>query len=150
MSWGAGIGTEVVLITSPQRHQVGNELIELRTVELQGRHEGSGLERAWVLHPGAEVVARVAHGAGAERGAAHQVSQVRAEHAVARSPADAMTVDARQRGKELAACSRRRLLRRRCLLRSDPRPELALRMDDYDEEHQRVLDPRIRLALTDI
>src|SRR5438128_12492836 len=110
MAWGAGIGTEVVLMASPQRHEIRDELVELRVVELHGRHEGSGLERARVLHPGAEVVPRVADRTGAERRAAHQVSQVRTEHTVPSRPPDGMTVDARQRSEELLTCPRRRRL----------------------------------------
>src|SRR5215469_7823192 len=93
MSRGAGAAVGRLLMASPQRHEVRDELIELGVVELHRRHEGSSLERARVLDPRTKVFGRVARGAGAKRGAAHQVSQVRAEHAVALRSAHRMAVD---------------------------------------------------------
>src|SRR5947208_5923774 len=148
-STGAGAGMGIVAMASAQGHEIRDQLVELGVVELHRRHEGTGLERARILHPGAQVLRRVAHGTRAERRAAHQMSQVRAEHAVPRRRADVVAVDAGQRREELAARARRRHLRRRGLLRRDPRPELVLRMDDHDEEHQRVLQPAILGALAD-
>src|SRR5436309_6949098 len=146
---GNGAGTSVVAMASAQGHEIREQLVELGVVELHRRHERPDLERARVLHPGAKIFWGVAHGAGAERRAAHQMSQIRAEHPVPRRPADAVAVDAGQRREQLAARPRRRLLRGCCLLRRDPRPELVLRMYDHDEEHQRVLKPAVLGALAD-
>ena len=112
--------------TIPADFEGRDELVELGVVELHRRHECPGLERARVLDPGAKVLRGVARGAGAERGAAHQVGQVGAEHAVAVRSLDVMAVDARQRREQLAARGHRPLLHRRTLLRRDPRPELIL------------------------
>src|SRR5262245_17737925 len=104
----ASAGTVVVVafMVSPQRRQVRCELIELIVGQLHRRHEGSGLERRRVFDPGAKIFRCVAHGARAERRAAHQMRQVGAEHTVAGSPADAMAVDAGERREELAALPR--------------------------------------------
>src|SRR5262249_34115064 len=75
--------------------------------------------------------------------------QVGPEYAVARGPADSLTRDAGQRREEVAARLRRPLLRRDLLCR-DPCPKLILRMNDDDEEHQRVLQPAILGALADV
>src|SRR5881296_3169705 len=80
-----GAGTGAVAMVSAQRHEIREQLVELSVVELHPRHEGAGLERARVLHPGAKIRRRVAGGARAERRAAHQMRQVRAEHAVPRT-----------------------------------------------------------------
>src|SRR5438445_10388395 len=82
-STGAGAGMGIVAMASAQGHEIRDQLVELGVVELHRRHEGTGLERARVLHPSAKIFWGVAHGAGAERRAARQMSQVRAEHAVA-------------------------------------------------------------------
>src|SRR3989441_4969277 len=145
-----GAGTGVVAMASAQRHEVRDQLVELGVVELHRRHEGPDLERGRVLHPGAKIFPRVAHGTRAERRAAHQMRQVRAEHAVSRRPADAVAVDAGQRREQIAASPRHRRFRRRGLLRRDPCPELLFGMNDRDKEHQRVLEPAILGALTDI
>src|SRR6059058_3094475 len=149
-STGAGAGTGIVAMASAQGHEIRDQLVELGVVELHRRHQCPDLERARVLHPGSKIFPRVAHGTRAERRAAHQMRQVRAEHAVSRRPADAVAVDARQRREQIAARPRRRPLRRCCLLRRDPYPELLFGMNDHDEEHQRVLEPAILGALTDI
>src|SRR5262245_41834508 len=94
----------MLLMASPQRHEVRDELVEVCVVELHRRHEGSGLERARVLDPRTKVLRRVADGSGAERRAAHQVSEVRAEHAIALCSAHRMAADARQRREQLAPC----------------------------------------------
>src|SRR2546428_3351243 len=146
----SGAGTGVAAMALAQRHEVREQLVELGLVELHRRHEDTGLERSWILHPGAKIFRCVAHGTSAERRAAHQMSQVRAEHAVPRRPADAMAVDAGQRGEELAARPRRRLPRRRGPLCRDPGPELVLRKHGSHEGHQRVLEPAILGALADI
>src|SRR5262245_55369118 len=83
MSRGTGTAVGTLLMASPQCEEVRDELVELRIVELHRRHERSRLECARVLDPRTQVFWRVARGAGAERGAAHQVSQVRSEHAIA-------------------------------------------------------------------
>src|SRR5215467_5980553 len=93
ISRGTGTACGTLLMASPQCHEVRDELVELGVVELHRRHEGSGLERARILDPRTKVFGRVARGAGAKRGAAHQVSQVRAEHAVALRSAHRMAVD---------------------------------------------------------
>src|SRR5262245_55927865 len=90
------VDTNIAVMASPQRHEIFDELIELGVVKLHGGHEGSGLERARVFHPGAKVVRRVPHGTGAECRPAHQMGQVRPEHAVTRRAAHGMAVDAGQ------------------------------------------------------
>src|SRR5499426_2280590 len=90
------VDTNIAVMASPQRHEIFDELVELSVVELHRGHEGAGLERARVFHPGAKVFRRVPHGTGAECRAAHQMGQVRAEHAVTRRAAHGMAVDAGQ------------------------------------------------------
>src|SRR5438128_8182909 len=99
----SGAGTGVAAMALAQRHEVREQLVELGLVELHCRHEGPDLERARVLHPGSKIFPRVAHGTRAERRAAHQMRQVRAEHTVSRRPADAVAVDTRQRREQIAA-----------------------------------------------
>src|SRR5262249_56453209 len=78
------VDTNIAVMASPQRHEIFDELVELSVVELHRGHEGAGLERARVFHPRAEVFRRVPRGTGAESRAAHQMGEVRAEHAVSR------------------------------------------------------------------
>src|SRR5207244_451832 len=92
---GNGAGTSVVAMASAQGHEIREQLVELGVVELHRRHEGPDLERGRVLHPGSKIFPRVAHGTRAERRAAHQMRQVRAEHAVSPRPAAAVAADAR-------------------------------------------------------
>src|SRR3989475_2147413 len=136
----SGAGLVTVAMTSAQRHEVRDQLVELGVVELHRRHEGPDLERGRVLHPGSKIFPRVAHGTRAERRAAHQMRQVRAEHTVSRRPADAVAVDAGQRREQIAARPRRRPLRRRGPLRRDPRPELLFGMNDHYKEQPRALE----------
>src|SRR5262249_34349741 len=75
MSPGTGTAVGTLLMASPQCHEVRDELVELGVIELHRRHEGARLERARVLDPRTKVFGRVPRGAGAERGATHQVSQ---------------------------------------------------------------------------
>src|SRR5205823_13961374 len=144
---GDSVDTNVVIIASPERDQVPDELVELSIVELHRGHEGAGLERGRVFQPGAKGFGRVLHRPRAECRAAHQMRQVRAEHAVPRRPAHAVAVDAGQRGAQLAARPRRLLLCRRGLLRRAPGPRLADRLHGYVEEHPRVLAAGIPRAL---
>src|SRR5262245_42797568 len=90
------VDTNIAVMASPQRHEIFDELVELSVVELHRGHEGAGLERARVLHPRAEVFRRGPRGPGAGCRAAHQMGQVRAEHAVTRRAAHRMAVDAGQ------------------------------------------------------
>src|SRR5690349_17600241 len=62
MSRGTGTAVGTVLMASPQCHEVRDELVELRVVELHRRHESPRLECARVLHPGAQIFRRVADG----------------------------------------------------------------------------------------
>src|SRR2546422_8669800 len=128
------VDTNIALMASPQRYEISDELIELRVVELHRGHEGTRLERARVFHPGAEVFGRVSRRAGAQCRAAHQMRQVRAEHAVARRAAYGMAVDAGQRGEQLTPRPGRFVLRRRALLLGDPGPKLGLRMPYHDQQ----------------
>src|SRR3989454_12330792 len=134
----SGAGTGVAAMALARRHEVRGQLVELGLVELHRRHEDTGLERSWILHPGAKIFRCVAHGTSAERRAAHQMSQVRAEHAVPRRPADAMAVDAGQRGEDLADRSSRRLLRRSGLLCSVPGSVHVLQILCQDAVNLRV------------
>src|SRR5437879_2568196 len=87
-STGAGAGMGIVAMASAQGHEIRDQLVELGVVELHRRHEGTGLERARVLHPGAQGLRRGAHGTRGARRAAHQMIQGRAENAGARPRAD--------------------------------------------------------------
>src|SRR5215471_3726570 len=92
----SGAEKGVVAMASAQRHEIGHQPVEFRVVELHRRHEGSRLDGAGVLDPGAKIFRCVAHGPRTERRAAHQVSQVGAEHAVTRRATHAMAVDTGQ------------------------------------------------------
>src|SRR5438128_8207587 len=99
----SGAALVTVAMASAQRHEVLDQLVELGVVELHRRHEGPDLERGRVLHPGSKIFPRVAHGTRAERRAAHQMRQVRAEHTVSPRPADGVAVDTRQRRGQIEA-----------------------------------------------
>src|SRR5262245_41026114 len=78
------VDTMIYVVALAQRHEKFDELVGLSVVELRSGQEGAGPERAWVFHQCSKVFRRVRQGAGAECRAAHQMGQVRAEHAVTR------------------------------------------------------------------
>src|SRR5438876_1962601 len=96
-----GASTLIAVVASAKRHEVGDELVQLVAGHLHRGHERAGLERGGIAHPGAKTLAAVGRHPRAERGAAHEMGEVGAEHAVRGGPADGVAVDARQRGEDL-------------------------------------------------
>src|SRR5215471_16936154 len=127
---GPAIDREITLmiVASLESDQVGGEGLELLARDFHGRHERSELQRGGILHPGVEILARVAGRACPDGPAGHEVRQVGAEHAVGRRAANGVAIDAGQRGEQVAPATRRGVVARGGALGGDPTLELVLRM----------------------
>src|SRR5215467_11256922 len=137
-------------VTSLESDQVRGERLQFLPRDFHRGHERPPLQGGGILHPGVETLARVASRARSDGPAGHEVRQVRPEHAVGRRAADGVAIDAGQRGKEIAAMPRRRVVARGGPLGGDPTLELIPRMHHDDEEHETVLDAAVLRALADV
>src|SRR5215813_10936965 len=137
-------------VTSLESGQIRGERLQLLARDFHGGHERPPLQGGGILHPGVEILARVPRRSRPDGPAGHQVSQVGPEHAVGRSAADGVAVDASQRREEIAAMPRRRVVTRGRPLGGDPALELVLRMHHDHEEHEAVLDATVLRALADV
>src|SRR5215813_5243736 len=149
---GPAIDREITLmiVASLESDQVRGERFQLVARDFHGRHERSELECGGILHPGVEILARVASRARPDGPAGHQVRQVRPEHAVGRRAADRVAIDAGQRGEQVAPPTRRGVVARGGALSGDPALEFIPRMHHDHKKHEAVLDAAILCALADV
>ena len=72
-----------------KRLHITHDRIQIRVAQFHGRHQRAGFDRVWVLNPEAKIFGRILGCTGSDRGAAHQVRQIRAEASVGRRSATA-------------------------------------------------------------
>src|SRR5215468_3690806 len=149
---GPAIDREITLmiVASLEGDQVRGERFQLLARDFHGWHERSELQCGGILHPGVEILARVASRARPDGPAGHEVRQVGPEHAVGRRAADGVAIDAGQRGEEIASMPRRRVVPRRRPLGGDPALEFIPRMHHDHKKHEAVLDAAVLRALADV
>src|SRR5215471_281950 len=140
----------LMIVASVESDQVGGERLQLLARDLHGGHERPPLQGGRILHPCVEILARVPRRSRPDGPAGHEVRQVGPEHAVGRRAADGVAIDAGQRGEEIAAMPRRRVVPRGGALSGDPAFELIPWMHHDHEEHETVLDAAVLRTLADV
>src|SRR5690242_2910649 len=94
----AAIGGATTLMVGgllAKSREVRDQLIELFAGEVHRRHEGAGLQRGGILHPGSQLLWRIGGHSGPDRRAAHQMGEIRSKDAVRRRAPDCVAADAR-------------------------------------------------------
>src|SRR5271166_2009465 len=104
----------------PKCLHITHDRIQVRIVQLHGRHQRAGLDRVWVLNPEPEVFRGIVGCTGGNGDPAHQVCQVWPEAPVGRCSSHGMTIHAGIALENSPAYLCARLTNCRLLLATDP------------------------------